>query len=123
MLGLYEYIAIYVDDLSISERDPKSLMDSLEKIIPILKERDQFNFIPDVIYCDRNGVLWFLQHKYIDKMVHTYMNMFGTNPKLQNSVRDTLQKGDHPDIDTSALLDNYYTQKYQSLIGYLQWDI
>ena len=26
-------------------------------------------------------------HKYIDKMVQTYMVMFGTNTKLHNSVR------------------------------------
>ena len=39
---------------------------------------------------ENNGVLCFASHKYIDNMVQTYMTMFDTNPKLQNSVRDPL---------------------------------
>ena len=51
------------------------------------------------------------------------MTMFGTNTKLNNSVRDTLEQGDHTELDTSELLDNGDKQKYKSVIGYLQWDI
>ena len=49
--------------------------------------------------------------------------MFCTNPKLYKSIKYSLKKGDNPELDTSELLDNEYTQKYQSLIVYLHWDI
>ena len=31
-------------------------------------------------------------------------------------------KGNHPEIDESDFLDDVETQKYQSLIGAMQWD-
>ena len=34
-----------------------------------------------------------------------------------------LEKGDHPEMDTSDLLDDDRTQLYQSLIGAMQWAI
>ena len=34
-----------------------------------------------------------------------------------------LEKGDHPELDTSELLDPTGVQQYQSLIGSLQWAI
>ena len=49
--------------------------------------------------------------------------MFGTEPKLHKYVRASLEQGDYTDIDTSELLGNDDTQKHQSLIGSLQWDI
>ena len=51
------------------------------------------------------------------------MTMFGRNPNLHNSVRSPLQQGDCPELDISELLDSEDTQKYQSLIGSLKWDI
>eukprot|EP00977_Amphora_coffeiformis_P025386 scaffold19501_cov100-Amphora_coffeaeformis.AAC.1 len=32
-----------------------------------------------------------------------------------------MEKGDHPEMDTSAFLDPGKTKLYQSLIGALQW--
>ena len=47
--------------------------------------------------------------------------MFGKAPKANMS--SPLEKGDHPELDTSPLLDQSDIQKYQSLIGALQWTI
>ena len=48
---IYRYISVYVNDLVIAARDPKSLMDALEKYISsILRERYQFHFNLGVIY-------------------------------------------------------------------------
>ena len=60
---------------------------------------------------DSNGVLCFVPHKHTYNMVHTYMNMFFTKPKLQKYVRYPLEKGDHTEIETSDILDNEETQK------------
>ena len=49
-----------------------------------------------------------------------YLRMFGTRPKKAHSP---LTKGDHPELDTSDLLDEDGIQMYQSLIGSLQWAI
>jgi hypothetical protein len=47
--------------------------------------------------------------------------MFGE--KLLTKVHLPLEKGDHPELDTSELLDQTGVQQYQSLIGSLQWAI
>ncbi len=59
--------------------------------------------------------------KYIEKIVSNYEMMFGEKPKLNMS--SPLEKGDHPEVDTSELLDPQGTQQYQSLIGSLQWAV
>ena len=50
----------------------------------------------------------------------TYEHLFGSKPKHYVSP---LEKGDHPELDTSEILDFDGVQKYQSLIGALQWVI
>ena len=55
---------------------------------------------------------------YIEKMADGYRTMFGTNPK--GNVISPLEKGDHPELDDSNLLDEDGIDKYQSLIGSLQ---
>jgi hypothetical protein len=39
------------------------------------------------------------------------------------NVSSPLEKGDHPEIDTSALLEPKQVQMYQSLIGSMQWAV
>ena len=53
-------------------------------------------------------------------MVTQYTSMFGSKPKEYISP---LEKGDHPELDTSEELDNDGIQKYQSMIGSIQWAI
>ena len=50
------------------------------------------------------------------------MNMFGGG-KTTQVCHTLLEQGDHPELDTSEMLDNQDTQKYHFLIGSLQWDI
>jgi hypothetical protein len=59
--------------------------------------------------------------KYIDKMIDGYERMFGSKPKL--NVLSPLEKGDHPEIDTSDLLEPKEIQMYQSLVGSMQWAV
>ena len=54
-------------------------------------------------------------------MVEEYVRLFGEKPT--SKVRSPLEKNDHPELDTSELLDEDGIQKYQSLIGMLQWAI
>ena len=57
--------------------------------------------------------------KYIEKMVQSYEQMFGT--KLGKRPYSPLEEGDHPELDTSSFLGEDDIMKYQSLIGQLQW--
>ena len=70
---------------------------------------------------DEDKVLCIQPRKYIEQMVETYVRMFGEKPKELYS--SPLDKGDHPELDTSDLLDANRIQKYQSMIGAMQWAI
>ena len=47
--------------------------------------------------------------------------MFGKKSNVK--VYSPLEKGDHPELDKSELLDRKGIEQYQSLLGSLQWAI
>jgi hypothetical protein len=54
-------------------------------------------------------------------MVESYKQIFNENPPSKaNSQFDSYG---HPEVDTSEFLDEDGIQKYQSLIGSMQWAI
>jgi hypothetical protein len=59
--------------------------------------------------------------KYIERLVASYERIFGEKPKT--NVYSPLEKGDHPELNVSELLDSTGITQYQSLIGSLQWAI
>ena len=54
-------------------------------------------------------------------MIASYERLFGQVPK--QNVSSPIEKGDHPELDESKLLDDEGIKKYQSLVGALQWVI
>ena len=62
-------------------------------------------------YSDPNGKLCISPTKYIEKMV-------GENPK--QNITPPLERGDHPELDTSELIDSKGITINQSLIRALQ---
>jgi hypothetical protein len=69
---------------------------------------------------DRAGVLCFAPRKYIEKMLESYVRMFGSKPRHYVSP---LEKGDHPELDTTEELDHEGIKQYQSMVGALQWAV
>ena len=59
--------------------------------------------------------------KYIERIVANYERIFVKY--FKHVVTSPLRKGDHPELDTSDLLDDVGVRNYQSLIGGLQWCI
>jgi Reverse transcriptase (RNA-dependent DNA polymerase) len=117
---LYEYIGVYVDDLAICARDPKSICD-------ILMEKYKFKLkgvgpLSHHLGCDYerdpDGTLYYGPKQYIEKMIGAYERMFGEKPRNFSSP---LEKNDHPELDNSIELGPEDTTKYQSMIGALQW--
>jgi hypothetical protein len=116
----YEYIAVYVDDLLVVSRDPKAITDTLVNVHKFkLKGTGELSFhLGCDFFKDDDGNWCFAPKKYIEKICSNYERIFGTKPKKASSP---LVKGDHPELDTSELLDVEMIKIYQSLIGALQW--
>ena len=120
---IYEYIAVYVDDLAFAMKDPAAF-------VHILKSRHKFKIkeagpltfhLGADFYRDTDGILCMAPQKYIERLTQSYEQMFGKKPSLK--VHSPLEKGDHPELDESELLDREGIEQYQSLLGSLQWAI
>jgi hypothetical protein len=118
----YEYIAVYVDDLAIASRTPENIIKDLKDIHNLkLKGVGPLSYH---LGCDfirgPDGVLSYGPKKYIKKMVDNFEKLFKESPRDYSSP---LEKNDHPELDSSPLLDNDGIRMYQSLIGGAQWAI
>ena len=119
--NVYEYIAVYVDDLAIAMKDPKEFTDTLEEKHKFkLKSTGPISFHLGMDFNrDDDNTLCISPAKYIDKLVQNYAKLFGMKPST--CVTSPLEKGDHPELDTSELCDPDQISQYQSMIGSLQW--
>jgi hypothetical protein len=113
-----------VDDLAIASKDPAEIIRLLtDKYKFKLKGTGPIEFhLGCDFFRDEEGVLCFAPRKYIEKLIDSYERMFGSKPKT-TKVTSPLVKGDHPEIDDTAFLEEKGIQQYQSLIGQLQWAI
>ena len=120
---VYEYVAVYVDDLTIVTKDPNSFVDELKNTYGFkLKGTGPIKYhLGTDFYRDKDGTLCMAPKQYIERIMDSYERMFGE--KSTTRFYSPLEKGDHPELDTSELLDAEGTQKYQSIIGSLQWAI
>ena len=102
----YEYVATYVDDLAIIMKDPQSLIDQLTAA-PYnfkLKGSGPLNFhLGCGFHQDTSGTLCMDPGKYIDRMMESYEQHFGVKPDKKH--RSPLQKGYHPEVDTTPFLN------------------
>jgi len=115
-----ECIAVHVDDLMIASKDPDS-------IIKMLTEKCQFKLkgagptefhLGCDFFRDEEGVLCYAPKKHIEKILDNCRRIFGTWRKPATSL---LTAGDHPELDTSELLNEDDQKTHQSLIGAPQW--
>ena len=105
-------------------KDPQSLIDQLMAAPHNfkLKGSGPLNFHLGCGFDrDKDGTLYMDPGKYIDRMMEAYEQHFGTKPDMKH--RSPLQKGDHPELDTTPFLDEDGIEIYQSLIGCGQWNI
>jgi hypothetical protein len=102
--GLYEYIAVYVDDLLIAARDPGEITRTLENAQKFkLKGVGPLTYHVGCGYFRyKDGTICYGPCKYIAKILGQFENMFGCKPKEYTSP---LEKGVHPEIDNAEELD------------------
>jgi hypothetical protein len=68
---------------------------------------------------DDDNTLCILATKYIENLIKNYEKLFGMKPS--QNVTSPLDKGDHPELDTSELCNEEQISQYQYMIGSLQW--
>jgi hypothetical protein len=116
----YEYITVYVDELAITMKKPKEFADVLENKHKLKLKGTRpiaFNLGMDFTR-DDDAMLCISPTKYIEKLIKNYEKSFRIKPKEFASL---LEKGDHPELDTSELCTTEQVAQYQSMIGSLQW--
>lgn len=119
----YEYIARYVDDLAIASRDPSVIIEELQVTHELkLKGTGPIEYhLGCNFFHDSQGILCMAPKKYIDRMLDTYFHMFRT--KLKQTYSSPLEKGDHPELNTSEELGVDGIKQFQSMVGTAQWAI
>ena len=105
----WEYMGTYVDYLAIASEDPQAIVDKLVKEYKFkLKGTGPISYHLGCDFVrDEDKVLCIQPRKYIERMVETYVRMFGEKPKELYSL--PLDKEDHPELDSSNLLDKIST--------------
>jgi hypothetical protein len=96
--------------------DPRIFLDILESKYSFKLKGSGCDF-----FRDEDGTLCMKPKKYISKMIQGYEQRFGSMPK--RNAYSLLEKGDHPELDTLELCDPIDVEKYQSLVGSLQWAV
>jgi hypothetical protein len=117
---LYEYIAVYVDDLAMVMEDPKDFCDTLRNKFNLkLKGDGPLEYHLGCGYHrDPDGTLVADPKRYVEKILEYYEHTFNIKPR---KVKTPLEPGDHPELDTSELCNEEDTRTYMTLIGQLQW--
>ena len=70
---------------------------------------------------DDNVTLHFAPRKHIKKMIDYHVNMLDSKPNL--NFMSPLEKGYHRELDASEHLDQDSMQKFQHLVGSIQWAV
>jgi uncharacterized protein YciI len=117
---VYEYIAVYVDDIAVAAHNPEHIIQQLKETYKYkLKGVGPLDYhLGCTFECNKDGTLYYHPKKYIAQMMEQYERIYGEQPKMFVSP---LEKGDHPELDSTSELDDQGIKQYQSLIGSLQW--
>ena len=67
---------------------------------------------------DPDGTMVSQPKKYIEKLKETYVRLFITEPS--KGLKTPLEKNDHPELDTSEILEGQEVNHYLTMVGQLQ---
>jgi hypothetical protein len=102
--------------------DPKSFKDTLQNKYNFkLKGTGAIDFhLGQSFSWNDDGEMEISVKCYVDKMIDTYVQLYGEKPRKALSP---LEQNDHPEMDDSPFLRQDETQQFQSLIGAMQWAV
>ena len=120
----WEYIVVYVDDIIVAMKDPKSFFDELQdpdKVDFKMKGVGSLTYhLGADFFRDDDGTLCLGSQTYAKRLCSNFECLYGESPK---SVFSPLEHDDHPELDDSLFCGPEDTSKFQSLIGACQWMI
>ena len=119
-LRCYEYIAVYVDDLCIAAESPSAIIQIFKTKYHLKVKGDgklTYHLGADY-FEDPDGTFVSQPKKYIDKLADTCRRLFNDDPP--KGYKTPLDKNDHPELDTSEILEGDMAAKYLTMVGQLQ---
>ena len=104
-LMCYEYIAVYVDDLSIATESPSAITKIFKSKYHLKVKGDgKLTYHLGADYFEGpDGTFVSQPKKYIYKLSDTYRSLFNEDPP--KGCKTPLDKNDHPELDTSEILE------------------
>ena len=120
-LNIYEYIAVYVDDLCIAAQNPKQAINILKLKYQLkVKVHGPLTYHLGADYFqDPDGTMVSQPKKYVEKLKETYIRFFLIQNLLK--VLKHLMKKFHPELDISEILEGQEVNHYLTMVGQLQW--
>eukprot|EP00557_Chaetoceros_sp_GSL56_P014026 CAMPEP_0176478512 /NCGR_PEP_ID=MMETSP0200_2-20121128/1227_1 /TAXON_ID=947934 /ORGANISM="Chaetoceros sp., Strain GSL56" /LENGTH=1865 /DNA_ID=CAMNT_0017874457 /DNA_START=317 /DNA_END=5915 /DNA_ORIENTATION=+ len=113
----YEYICTHVDDFCIFSRTPQLVMDQITAVYTVKSQGPPEYYLGNDFKRDKKNRWCIGSVKYVQESLRRVESMFGTLAK-----HDTpMVNGDHPEMDDSLVITGDMHQKYQMLIGILNW--
>ena len=120
-LRCYEYIAVYLLDLCIAAESPSAIIQIIKLTYHLKVKGDgKLTYHLGADYFEDPDRTFVSQpKKYIDKLADTYKRLFNEHPS--KGYKTPLDKNDHPELDTSEILEGDMAAKYLTIVGQLQW--
>ena len=116
---MYEYLCTHVDDFMIASRKPETAMEEIQSVY-LVKDSSKGPpeyYLGNDYKQDKHGRWCIGCKKYLTEAIIRIEKMFGELPKKATPMED----GDHPEEDDSEILGDTDHQKYQMLMGILNW--
>ena len=113
----YEYICTHVDDFCIFSKKPQLVMDQITAVYTVKSQGPPEYYLGNDFKRDKKNRWCIGSRKYIAEAIRRIETLFGTLKKHDVPM----VAGDHPEMDTTAIITGEVHQKYQMLIGILNW--
>jgi hypothetical protein len=116
----YDYISTYVDDFLITAKDPWVYMKKLQEIYVIKDPKPPDSYLGATYNVCPNETWSITASDYIKEAIRQI------EKRLEITLREEktpMKTEDHPEEDSSEILDNDMHREYQSLLGMLQWTV
>ena len=120
-LRCYENIAVYIDDLCIAPEFPSPNIQIFKSKYHLKLKGDcklTYHLGADS-FEDPDGSFVSQTKKYIDQLADTYKRLFNDDPP--KGYKTPVDKKDHPELDTSEILEGDMAAKNPTMLGLLQW--
>ena len=107
--------------MCIVAQDPKQIINTLKSKYKLKVKGDgplTYHLGADY-YHGPDGTMVSQPKNYIEKLKKTHVRLFNTEPS--KGLKTPLEKNDHPELDTSDILEGQQVNPYLTIVGQLQW--